>query len=66
MIELEQEDLLENSDLYDPADLDRDDLDSGEFPGLFVSSACRTKAARSAGERNRPRRRTHCTSTIGA
>jgi RNA polymerase primary sigma factor len=34
MIELEQEDLLENSDLYDPADLDRDDLDSGEFPGL--------------------------------
>jgi RNA polymerase primary sigma factor len=34
MIELEQEDLLENSDLYDPEDLDRDDLDSDEFPGL--------------------------------
>lgn len=34
MIELEQEDPLENSDFYDPANLDRDDLDSDEFPGL--------------------------------
>ncbi|HYK91689.1 MAG TPA: sigma-70 family RNA polymerase sigma factor [Acidobacteriota bacterium] len=33
MIELEQEDLLEDSD-YDPMDLDRDDIDSDEFPGL--------------------------------
>ena len=34
MIELEQEDLLESSDLYDPASLDSDDLDSDGFPGL--------------------------------
>lgn len=34
MIELDQEDLLENSDPYDPPDLDTDDLDSDGFPGL--------------------------------
>ncbi len=34
MIELEQDDLLENSDLYDPEDLDCEDLEGDEFPGL--------------------------------
>ena len=34
MIELEQDELFENSDLYDPTGLDRQDGDSDEFPGL--------------------------------